>query len=118
MKSLPTIYVVAALKHTGPVRTLADLVVHVPTNCGSMAMAVTVEIKYAVAANSDLNGGEAITMVLVRKSDGKHEVKLILCQAKTDNSIAPSPRRLFLDMRFHVGRPRDSNIVIRVQISC
>jgi hypothetical protein len=66
------------MKHTGPVRTLADFVVHVPTNCGSMAIAVTVEIKYVVAARSDLNESEAIAMVFGGKSDEKHEVKLVL----------------------------------------
>lgn len=79
MKSLPTISAVAALKHTGPVRTLADFVVHVPTNCGSMAMAVTVEIKYEAAASSDLNEGEVIAMVFVWKSYAEHEDRLILC---------------------------------------
>jgi hypothetical protein len=88
MRSLPTIHVTAALKHTGPVRTLADFVVHVPTNCGSIAMAVTVEIKYAVAASSDLNKGEAIAIVFVRKSDEKHEMKLILCQGQQCHCLA------------------------------
>jgi hypothetical protein len=118
--SLPTIHVVAALKHTGPVRTLADFVVHVPTSCGSMAMAVTVEIKYAIAASSDLNEGESIVMVTVEKSGKEHEVKLILCQAKARWA---SPRRLFLDMRFHALESRASNIVFRFrfvwqQINC
>jgi hypothetical protein len=54
------------MKHTGPVMTLADLVVHVPTNCGSIA--VTVEIKYALAASSDFKESEAIAMVFVRRS--------------------------------------------------
>ncbi len=61
-------------------RTLADFVVHVPTNCGSMAMAVTVAIKYTDAVSSDLNEGEAIAMVFVGKSGEKHEVKSVLCQ--------------------------------------
>jgi len=82
--SLPTIHIVTALKHTGPVRTLADFVVHVPTSCGSIAMAVTVETKYAIATSSDPNESEAIVMVIVGKSDEEYEVKLILCQAKAN----------------------------------
>lgn len=66
--SLPVIHVFAALIRTGPVRTLADFVVHVPTNCGSMAMAETVKMRYVVVASSDINEGEAIAMDFTKKS--------------------------------------------------
>ena len=73
---LPGIQLDAALRHTGPVMTLADFVVQVPTSCGSMAMAEIVEKRDTLAASSDLNEGEAITMVFERKSDEEHKVQL------------------------------------------